>query len=182
VIRICFYGLTGSGKSTIARMLCESVRVRGQRAVILKLADPLYRLQREFYAVAGAPLEVGQQDQVLLESIARHLRRISPTSLADDFQARLERCGAEVVINEDLRDPDIDYPRLRALRFRFVRVTVDEAVRRTRLTSRHDLSTVVDSETTRRLELIVPDLELNNSGRDLEQLRTTVLPPVLELL
>jgi len=50
----------------------------GLDVVVLKLADPLYRLQNSFYEIAGLPLVAQAQDQVLLEMIARQLRRITP--------------------------------------------------------------------------------------------------------
>jgi cytidine deaminase len=163
-------------------MLQERLRDSDRKAVVLKLADPLYRLQAVYYAVAGRSLAPGEQDQVLLESIARHLRRISPASLANDFENRLASCNADVVINEDLRDLDTDYPFLCNLGARFVRLTVAEPVRRARLAARKDLSTVLESETTLRLAEITPDLVIDNSSSDLGMLREVALPPILELL
>lgn len=181
MVRICLFGLTGSGKSTLARLCVNAITKADRSGAVLKLAEPLYRLQREFYAVAARPIDPYRQDQLLLESIATHLRRISPTSLADDFRRRLALLDVDVVINEDLRDPYIDYPALRELGFTFIRVQVDEEVRRKRLANRLDLSTVTDSATTRGLDLITPDLVLDNSGDDLGQLTSTILPAILDL-
>jgi hypothetical protein len=179
---ICLYGLTGVGKSTFARLLHDALAGAGVTSVVLKLADPLYRLQAHFYASAGMRLDPGRQDQVLLEAIALQLRRISRTCLVDDFEARFARSGADVIINDDLRDPDVDYARLRQLGFRFAHITADEAVRRQRLAGRDDVSVVVDSETTRRLSAIRPDLVVDNSGSEVDQLPTTAVPAILGLL
>lgn len=131
---------------------------------MLKLAKPLYDLQQAFYRLAGKDIDPSDQDQLLLESIASHLRRISPTSLVDDFTQRLALTTADVVINDDLRDPHVDYPALQRLGFRFVRVRSDEQLRRSRLAHRADLTVVVESQSSAQIDLIQPDFYIDNNG------------------
>ncbi len=171
--RIVLYGFTGCGKSTSAAILCELARKRGLTVEIVKLAEPLYRLQHAFYAAAGLA-DGGAQDQALLEVIARELRRLSPTSLVDDFLRRLDEATADVVVNDDLRDPYVDYPVLQRDGFRFVRLVCAEDVRRRRLAGRGDLSTVVESATTVELDAIAPDHVVDNSINDRTHLESSL--------
>ncbi|WP_055480125.1 ATP-binding protein [Sphaerimonospora mesophila] len=174
-LQIAVIGLSGSGKSTCARIICEWAAERGLTVARIPLARPLYELQRRVYAAAGVPLREGDQDQVLLEELATQLRRINPRSLVDDFLARAAgavRDGADVLINDDLRDPHTDAPLLRAQGFRVVRVTCAEQARQKRLAQRGDISRADGS--TSALDLIEPDAVLDNSTDGLTAYRTTI--------
>lgn len=167
MILLCFYGPTGSGKSTAAGLACQYCAGRGLSAVRLKLAEPLYELQDAFYRTAGRPVERYAQDQVLLETIAAHLRRIRPDSLAAHFLGRLDRLqGADVVVNDDLRDVEVDYPALRGRGFRFVRVRCSEDVRLRRLGRRADLTASPNSKSESALDRIAADFTIDNDGDD----------------
>jgi dephospho-CoA kinase len=174
VLRLVIFGRTGTGKSTIAGMIAELGARRGLETAVVKLAEPLYEIQAHFYAAAGRPVDRYAQDQSLLELIATQLRRISPTSLADNFLARLAKVSADVVINDDLRDPDVDYHALKAHGFRFIRVTCPEPVRLARLGRREDLTVSAHSSSEADLDRIVPDLTIDNPSRDLAELRSRV--------
>lgn len=167
-LRLSVIGLTGSGKSTFASLVEQEATRAGRSHARVKLAAPLYRLQREVYQVAGAPLPAGAQDQELMEALAAALRRINPRSLADDFRRRLADAGADLVVNDDLRDPHVDAVVLRQEGFRIVRVRADEPIRLARLAGRADLTRAEHS--TRELDRIEPDLLVDNN-RDLAALR-----------
>ncbi|MET9546455.1 hypothetical protein ABZY36_14250 [Streptomyces sp. NPDC006627] len=174
-LRVAVIGLSGSGKSTCAGIVREWAAERGLTVTRVPLARPLYAMQKRFYEAAGVPLREGAQDQVLLEAIATQLRRINPRSLVDDFLARADaaaRDGADVLINDDLRDPHTDAPALRAEGFRVVRVSCDEAVRQVRLKRRGDLSRADGS--TSAIDRIEPDAVLDNSADDLSAYRAAV--------
>lgn len=170
-LRISIIGLAGSGKSTCASFIEDLAREEGRTFSRVKLAKPLYDLQDAVYAAAGATLAPGAQDQILMETLADALRRINPNSLADDFSVRLARTQADIVVNDDLRDPYVDAPRLRSLGFRILRVTCPEELRQKRLAERGD-PTLAD-RSTRQLDLIEPDVWIDNSG-DLESYRAAV--------
>ncbi|WP_405884024.1 hypothetical protein OG762_39145 [Streptomyces sp. NBC_01136] len=161
-LRIAVIGLSGSGKSTCAAELAAYAREHGLSCTRVPLARPLYELQRQVYAAAGVPLHEGAQDQVLMENLAGHLRRLNPRTLADDFTARLAATDTDMVLNDDLRDPHVDAPALRAAGFRILRITCDEEIRRKRLAERGDLTRADGS--TRGLDLITPDTVIDNSG------------------
>jgi dephospho-CoA kinase len=176
-IRLCVVGPSGSGKSTVVSGLRRRLEALGCSVETLKLAQPLYDLQAGFYDTAGRALAPGDQDQILMETIARELRRINPAALVTAFQRRLENCRADVVLNDDLRDDETDAPRLRMLGFRIARVVTAEPVRMTRLLQRKDATTVGDSPLDRQIARLPVDFVINNSRLGLE-----TLAPHLEAL
>ncbi|MFI5779556.1 hypothetical protein [Nocardia sp. NPDC051570] len=170
-LRVAVIGLAGCGKSTCASLIEEFAAARGLRYGRVKLAQPLYELQSQVYRVARVPIADGAQDQILMEALATALRRIRPESLAEDFLDRLDRTDADIVVNDDLRDPYIDAVALRARSFRVIRVTADQDVRATRLAGRGD-PTRTDGSTA-QLDLIEPDVVIDNSA-ELDAYRRTV--------
>jgi hypothetical protein len=170
--RLVLFGHSGSGKSTSAALGRAYYERTGRRVALLKLASPLYALQHAFYQAAGRAIDPLVQDQVLLELIAQQLRRISATSLVDDFRRRLAETEAEVILNDDLRDIGVDYPALQELGFRFVRVWCEEPVRLRRLAKRTDIAAVPKSSTTAHIDAIAADAWIDNSEEGIDHLRT----------
>lgn len=172
-----FAAPSGSGKSTATRFLREGFEASGLRVDVVKLAEPLYRLQREFYRYTGREIDLYAQDQPLLESIAAHLRGLSPRALVDYFLLRFEASDADVVINDDLRDPHVDWPTMRQAGFRVVGIAIDERTRRERLSRRGNLATSTNSRASREVLLIRPDIVLDNNGslQDLERVAAAVV-------
>ncbi|WP_051028001.1 cupin domain-containing protein [Nocardia higoensis] len=137
--RIALVGFTGAGKTTLAGALTEVLRAQGVPSAVLKLAAPLYDLQRRYHTLAGIEAADGAQDQQLLHRIATDLRGLSATALVDRFRAELARIPeGTAVINDDLRDAEIDAPGLRAAGFVLVRVHCEESIRSSRLAGRED--------------------------------------------
>lgn len=161
-LRIAIIGLAGCGKSTSASLIQSFAAEQGLSFAVVKLAAPLYRLQSEVYRAAGVELMPGSQDQLLMESLADAMRRIRPDSLARDFLKRLVDCDADVVVNDDLRDPQVDWPALRAEGFRVLRITAAPSVRMARLNTRADITRT--DRSTSQLDLIPADAVLDNSG------------------
>ncbi|TQK51138.1 dephospho-CoA kinase [Streptomyces sp. SLBN-118] len=170
-LRVSIVGLAGAGKSTCATLIEEFARDKGLSHARVKLAKPLYDLQAEVYRTAGATLNAGAQDQILMEALADAMRRIRPESIADDFVARLSEVDADLVVNDDLRDPHVDAPALREHGFRVLRITCDEELRQKRLAGRGDPSRADGS--TRQIDLIEPDAVIDN-GAGLDEYRTAV--------
>lgn len=143
---VALVGLTGVGKSTLAAALVRSLAARKQRGVVVKLAAPLYRLQRAVHIEAGLdPLTTGQ-DQQLLSDLAGHLRRLNPVALTEAFLVEVATYPDDVVVlNDDLRDIG-DAERLRDAGFHLVRLTCPESVRHTRLGNRADTSLINEKE------------------------------------
>ncbi|MEU0603871.1 hypothetical protein ABZ484_37465 [Streptomyces sp. NPDC006393] len=161
-LRIALVGLSGSGKSTGAAHIRTWARHTGRSHARIPLAKPLYDLQEQVYRTAGTALPAGAQDQQLLEGLAGALRRINPEALVADFLARLATARADVIVNDDLRDPHVDAPALRRHGFRVLRITCAEELRLKRLAERGDLTRADAS--TRHIDLIEPDAVVDNSA------------------
>ncbi|GIJ26342.1 hypothetical protein Vqi01_15040 [Micromonospora qiuiae] len=170
-LRVSVVGLAGAGKSTCALLIADFAREQGLSHAVVKLAKPLYDLQEQVYLRSGATLPPGAQDQVLMEALADAMRRIRPTSIVDDFVARLDRTTADVIVNDDLRDPHHDAPGLTRRGFRILRITCDEDVRQKRLAERGDPS--LADRSTRQIDQIRPDAIIENAG-SLDEYRAKV--------
>lgn len=172
-MRIVLFGRSGSGKSTCASIIREISAAEGLTYERIGLAEPLYWLQRQVYDVAGVPIAEHDQDQLLLEALASQLRRINEQVLVNHLRRRLATVNADVVINDDLRDPYVDAPALREAKFTFIRVACSPELRSARLAARMNL-TVDDAEpSAAHLDLIEPDLTIRNDGT-MTDLRTTI--------
>jgi dephospho-CoA kinase len=167
MLRLAIYGLSGSGKSTTAKIIEDYYQQQNKSVEFIKLAYPLYKIQQTFYETAGKPIDFYDQDQVLLEVIADQLRRISKSALVDDFITRLQACRADVAINDDIRDYRYDYPVLKREKFIFCRVFCDEQIRLDRLKARNDITVQVNSKTTLDLDKFEPEWEIDTSTGDL---------------
>jgi energy-coupling factor transporter ATP-binding protein EcfA2 len=163
-MKLALYGLSGSGKSTVAAALTGLLRERGYRVEVVKLAQPLYRLQSSIYAAVGQDIGPWEHDNELLVTLASQLRRISPNFIADDFLARVRASTADVVINDDLRDSSVDYPRLVAEGFQILHVSCSDEVRAGRVGARGDRSVVPDSDATWGFGQIMPDWSLDTTS------------------
>ena len=164
--RIVFYGKSGVGKSTTCKNAIAYYEEKGNTVEVLKLAYPLYLLQKEFYDIAEIEIDFYEQNQKLIEIIATNLREIKPNSLIDNFNKRLSECNSEIIINDDLRDTKIDYPSMKKNGFIFIKIECDEELRIERLKKRNDLKTVVHSKTTDAIEKIAADFVINTSAED----------------
>jgi dephospho-CoA kinase len=166
MMKLALYGLSGSGKSTVAAALTSSLTRQGHRVEIVKLAAPLYQLQGSIYATAGRQIGPWEHDNEMLRMLASQLRRINPHFIAEDFLHRVHASSADVVINDDLRDSQVDYPRLAAEGFRFLHVSCTDEVRAGRVTARGDRSVVPDSDATWGYHRITPDWTVDTTSLD----------------
>lgn len=163
MLKLALYGLSGAGKSTTSLLLGRLCVERGIDLQVFKIAEPLYLMQQELYTMVGRKIAPYQQDQILLRVLAGEIRRIAPSFLADDFLRRVDQSAAEVVVNDDLKDVDVDYPKLAAAGFRFVKVACDEETRLRRLANREDLAVAPETVQTWRFDRIRPDWEIDNT-------------------
>ena len=85
---------------------------------------------------------------------------------------RLKGAREDVVLNDDLRDCDVDWPRLRELDFRIVCVVTQETTRLRRLHSRNDVSILDHSELDLQIAKITPDFIVANVVDDIQRLQT----------
>ncbi|MEU4244473.1 hypothetical protein [Actinoplanes sp. NPDC026619] len=159
-VRVALVGHSGAGKSTfvaITRRYCEERQLTVAR---IGLAEPLYELQQAFRRVAGQDHDATRQDQVLLEVIAAQLRRLDPDALARVFLEKVRDSAADLVINDDLRDIDVDQPALIREGFALVRVVAPEELRNQRRRQRGDISS--SDESSRHVEDMECRLSIEN--------------------
>ncbi|WP_280335676.1 ATP-binding protein [Nocardia wallacei] len=179
VARVCLLGHSGAGKSTTARFLRATAARRSLSCEIVKVAAPLYDLQQAFYTRLGQPLPDEQQDQQLLEALAGWIRRRRAWFLVDDFLARADATAADVLVNDDVRSYDIDYPELRRRGWTAVRITAEEDLRGKRLAAQGYLT--LSDASTKGVDTVEVDYEIRNDGTlaDLESAVSHLVDQVL---
>lgn len=165
--RLALYGLPGSGKSTVAKIIAQFGEQTGRRVTIVRLASPLYEIQQLIYAVAGRPmLDPRQQDGLLLNDLGSHMRRINPQALTAVFESRVRQAEVEhphgLIVCDDMRSPDVDA--VRGLGFKLVHITAPTKLRISRKASRGDLAEGSDSHPTERPIDCRPDITIINDG------------------
>ena len=149
---LCLVAPSGSGKSTTAQLIRDWLLARGHSVEVVKLAEPLYRIQAMFYAEADIALTPETQDQKLLESVATHLRAIHARALADGF---LRRLAASRSVGQSMRS---------SRRSSLITTSARAEVRAQRLAERNDLSVVKDSPLDLQMARIEADYVLTNNG------------------
>lgn len=155
--RIALFGLPGAGKSTTAALLRRALEERGERPAVVRIAAPLYDVQRAFHERIGSPLPEDRQDGALLNFLGSHFRRTAPDFLLEDFRQRCAdalAAGADVLVCDDARP--VDLGELSAQGFTLVRISAPDALRRARKSVRGDRTSGDDVHPT---EAGVPDAE-----------------------
>jgi dephospho-CoA kinase len=163
-IMLCLVAPSGAGKTTAFNILSEKFQECGLTVKCLKLAKPLYALQEMIYRECGIERIGERQNHGLLESFASKMREINPNSIIENFTKRLSDCDEDAVINDDLRDTAVDYPVMRSIGFKFVKVLTSEEVRAARLNLRNDLKVLVNSQLDKPLSKILGDYVVLNDG------------------
>ncbi|PMK67118.1 hypothetical protein BCT93_22745 [Vibrio lentus] len=180
-IKIALVAPSGSGKSTAARLIKQAFEQRGLSVLSEKLAQPLYDLQAAYFETASIAIPSGDQHQKLLENIATNLRMLSKGSLVQHLFSRLVGSNAEVIITDDLRDKETDWPALVNSGYRVIRVVCDEPTRIKRLLGRQDIHSQVESPLDNAINAIETHYVLDNNAtldaleREVQALVNTLL-------
>ncbi len=150
-IMICFLAPSEYGKNTAIKILKKHYRI-----VNIKLAAPLYKLQKHFYKFIHTRMH-GEQDGELLQYLGRKIRAENPEFIIDTFKQKLKKYKnfKGIITNDDCRTPDFDA--LKQLGFIFVKINGFKR-------NRHDHT---KSDTASYLEWhndIPHDYEVNNLG------------------
>lgn len=153
-LRVCLYGPTGSGKSTIAGHLAARYD-----AEIVKVAEPLHRFQDSFYRILG--VTATGQDGELLQFLAQKIERERPGWLGRIMVGRVVSSNSPIVVNDDCRWNS--YAALERVGFLFVRVWTapDEILRRLR---RDHTPVHGDHPVEHGLDRFRKDYEIDNNG------------------
>ena len=112
--KICLYGPTGSGKTTIAQHL-----IRKYNAELIKIATPLYQMQNEFYQKLGKT--ISGQDGEFLQFLASKILKENPFWLTDQFLKKVSQSNKHLIVNDDCRLNSYDV--LKKDGFIFIRVS-----------------------------------------------------------
>jgi hypothetical protein len=183
-VKLALFGAPGAGKSTSSRYLVSALSRRGFHCTILKIAEPLYELQRAVYGICERPLrDPYTQDGMLLQALGMHVRRIDSDALLRHFDRRLDewdahRNGLCCCICDDVRAPDAAH--LRGRGFRFIEVVASDAVRRGRLAKRGDLALGRQDHELEARPSVTADVMIENSGTH-QQLERTIDAIVAEV-
>lgn len=115
-LKICFLAPSGYGKSTAIDILKKYWSLCN-----IKIAEPLYELQRDFYNKINTPLKE-EQDGELLQFYGLKIRKENPTYLLDEFEKKLKLSddNYDFVTNDDCRP--YDYDKLKHLNFIFIKI------------------------------------------------------------
>lgn len=159
-VRVAVVGHSGAGKSTFVAITRRYCAERHLTVARIGLAEPLYELQQAFRRAAGQDYDATRQDQVLLEVIAAQLRRLDPHALARPFLKKVKDSDADLVINDDLRDVEVDQRALVHEGFTLVRVVAPAELRAQRRRLRGDVSS--SDESSRHVEGIVCRYTIDN--------------------
>ena len=95
-IKICLYGPTGSGKTTMSQQIVENYD-----AELFKIAKPIYELQDFFYKTIEKDFH--GQDGEFLQFIGYKIEKERPGWLAQNFLQRIKSSNKMLIINDDCR-------------------------------------------------------------------------------
>ena len=87
MIKICFLAPSGYGKDTASKIIESMFDVS-----VIKLARPLYELQRDFYNRLGIDIQ-DKQDGELLQFYGYKIRKESPDYLINTFYKEINEDG-----------------------------------------------------------------------------------------
>lgn len=172
MMKICFLAPSGYGKTTAISILSKQHKLKN-----IKIAEPLYDMQNEFYKKLGVSMS-GQQDGELLQFLGQKIRKENKYFLLDIFKEKMNEAqkeSVEIISNDDCRPADYQF--LKDLGFIFVRING----------YKHDREdhTPVDSNHALEWKSNIPcDYEINNTGTigdyevELEQLLLKILNTV----
>jgi len=113
-MRICFLAPSGFGKTTAVEILKGHYDITN-----IKIGEPIYELQTEFYKKIGE--DIGKrQDGELLQFYGKKIRKENKDYLLDVFKEKLDKSHKSIIINDDCR-PD-DYEFLKKENFIFIKI------------------------------------------------------------
>lgn len=168
-MKICFLAPSGYGKSTAIEILKKHYDITN-----IKLAEPLYQMQKEFYLHLGVDIR-DRQDGELLQFYGKKVRKENSEYLLNVFKEKLDKCETSIITNDDCR-PD-DYKFLKDNGFIFIKINGYKR-------DRSDDKTIANSKDKLEWQCDIPyDYEINNDSslenfeKNLIQLMNKILVP-----
>ena len=148
-MRICFLAPSAYGKSTAIKLLQKHFDIKN-----IKIADPLYELQSDFYKKLGIEIK-DKQDGELLQFYGKKIRKENSDYLLNEFKTKLDNTNATIISNDDCR-PD-DYKFLKDNGFIFIKINGYKR-------NRDDVTLANPKEKIEWQSEIPFDYEINNYG------------------
>lgn len=165
-MKICFLAPSGYGKSTAIRLLQKHFDIKN-----IKIAEPLYELQSEFYDKLG--IEIGdRQDGELLQFYGKKVRKENEKFLLNEFKKKLFNTSATIISNDDCRPNDYEF--LKENDFVFIKINGYQR-------DRDDVTIANPKEKIEWQSQIPFDYEIDNYG-SLEEYEEKLLSLMNELL
>lgn len=113
-MRICFLAPSGYGKTTAVEILKSHYDITN-----IKIGEPLYELQKEFYKKIGE--DIGErQDGELLQFYGNKIRKENKDYLLNVFKEKLDNCHNSIIVNDDCRPNDYEF--LKKENFIFIKI------------------------------------------------------------
>lgn len=119
-LKLCFYGPSGTGKSTMAKYLEDKYNFQ-----LHKISEPIHHFQQYIYKYFNK--EPDGQDGELLQFLANKIENSFPGSLANHFIEKVKGTNCELIINDDCRLNSYEY--LKSEGFIFIKVFTYEETR-----------------------------------------------------
>ena len=156
-------GTTGVGKDTFVQIVKR--RFSHLNIQMIRLADPLYAVQKFIYAACGTKKEEHIQDGELLNFLGHHMRKINPDVLKEPFERAIQNSipSFDLIICSDVRPVDVGFVREQG--FQIVHISADPKIALERRKKRGDLTLASSLHSTERgLDRSLFDHEISNNG------------------
>ena len=102
-MKICFLAPSGYGKSTAIEILKKHYYIEN-----IKIAEPLYKLQKDFYNLIGVDIK-DKQDGELLQFYGKKIRKENEDFLLNCFKNKLNNSNTTIITNDDCRPSDYSF-------------------------------------------------------------------------
>lgn len=156
-LRICFIGPSGLGKSTCSYLLKKHFQ---NKVKIIKLAEPLYKIQQKIYNNFELKINENIQDGELLQLLGKRVQKLNPTFLAKKFLNKLKsNNNKQIIINDDCRPHNFKY--LKENNFIFIAINGHSRIRTNDLSKINKKDSV---EWTKTNSLFNADFIIKNDG------------------
>lgn len=165
-MRICFLAPSSYGKSTAIKILSKHFDIKN-----IKIGEPLYELQSDFYKKLGIAVN-GKQDGELLQFYGKKVRKESSNFLLNEFKNKLDNTNATIISNDDCRPNDYNF--LKDNGFIFIKINGYKR-------DRCDITLANPKEKIEWQDEIPHDYEINNYGT-LEEYENELLNLMNKLL
>lgn len=165
-MKICFLAPSSYGKSTAIEILSKHFDIKN-----IKIGEPLYELQSDFYKKLGIEVK-DKQDGELLQFYGKKVRKENSNFLLNEFKKKLDNTYATIISNDDCRPND--YKFLKDNGFIFIKINGYKR-------DRSDITLANPKEKIEWQDEIPFDYEINNYGT-LEEYETQLLNLMNKLL